>query len=71
MVHGHGKTTEERLSRVEEICEEIPELLELLRDVKGALRLFVKFGKFIKWASGVLLAISGIAWVIRHFGTAP
>lgn len=46
------------------------ELIELLKEVKAGLRFFSKLSKFIKWLSGTLLAISGIAWVLKHFGQA-
>lgn len=47
----------------------ITELVTLLEDVKSALRLFVKVGNAVKWLSGILLACSGIAWVVKHFGS--
>ena len=62
------KLLERRVAAIEQHHQDIAELIALLEDVKGALRLFIKVGKAIKWLAGFLLACSGIAWVIRHFG---
>lgn len=56
------------MAAIEASQQSIKELVTLLEDVQGALRIFIKVGKGIKWLSGLLLACSGIAWVIRHFG---
>ena len=62
------KDLEVRLEAIEEYHKSITELVDLLNDVKGALRLFIATGKAVKWLLGFLAAISGIAWVIKHFG---
>jgi len=61
----------ELTTRVDNIETNITELVELMEEVKGAFRFFIAAGKFIKWLSGILLAVSGIAWVINHFGGNP
>lgn len=65
------KLLEARMEAIEKSQKNVQELVDLLEEVKGALRLFIKAGRFIKWLAGILLAFSGIAWAIRHFGSAP
>lgn len=54
---------------MEQEMKSVHELVALLEDVQGALRLFVKAGRVIKWIAGVVMACSGITWAYRHFGT--
>lgn len=61
---------EARMRVVEQKLEGIDELVILLEDVKGALRVFIKIGKGVKWIAGVVLACSGITWACKHFGSA-
>lgn len=57
------------MDAIEREHKSINDLVHLLEDVKSALRVFVKIGNFVKWLSAVLLACSGIAWVVKHFGS--
>lgn len=43
-------------------------LVELLEDVQGALRIFIKMANGLKWVAGVVLACSGMTWAYKHFG---
>lgn len=70
MPHSLGSLAE-RVAALESHKDSIQELVQLLHDVQGALRIFIKLGKAVKWLAGFLLAISGISWVIHHFGQNP
>lgn len=60
---------EARVKALEDKFSSIDELISLLEDVKGALRLFIKVGKVVKWAATIILGCSGITWAWKHFGT--
>lgn len=63
------KALEARMIAIEAKMKSIEELVVLLEDLKGALRVIVKIGKCVKWVASVILACSGITWTYRHFGS--
>lgn len=64
-----SQNLEARMRIMEEKQKSIDDLVQLLEDVKRALRIFVRLGNVIKWLAAVVLSCSGIAWAYKHFGS--
>lgn len=55
------KALEARMQIVESNQDKVQELIDLLEDVKSALRLFVKIGNAFKWLAIVIASLAA-AW---------
>jgi prefoldin subunit 5 len=53
------KDLEARMQMVEANQGKVQELIDLLNDVKSALRIFVKVGNGIKWLAVLVATVSG------------
>lgn len=56
-----------RMQAIENDHLEIRELVDLLQEVKSALRLFVKFGNGVKWVAVIVASIGGAFAVLRKW----
>ena len=64
---------ERRMAAIEKAHAEIGDivdLVQLLRDVRGALSLFARLGKVAKWLLKVIAPIAGLYYLIRY-GSIP
>lgn len=58
---------EARMAIVEANQGKVQELIDLLEDVKSALRVFVKFGNGLKWIAVLVASVVGAVVTIRKW----
>lgn len=64
---GAYRDLELRIEAVEANQGKVLELIDLLEEVKSALRLFVKIGNAFKWLAVLIASVAGAVMVIRKW----
>ena len=63
----NAKTLEQRVKSLEENQESVSDLVDLLRDVRSALKVFVHVGNGLKWLVTLGASIAGVWYGLKHW----